>query len=154
MITIIVLIFLILFLLCFVIKSKDLSFKETFLDFVGYNTSIDGIKKYKNIDNSYNSQTIDIKNLLDKANKNNKYYNDDDINVNNRTGFGEPIDTDATFVNQNGYTLYNKNIDFPLSKMFKNIITEYLINNNILGNKLYISGDISNMYIKDVINRP
>lgn len=106
-------------------------YTETFQDVVGYNNT--NIPHYT-VDTTYSQQTNSIVSLLDAANQKNALYDNVDV---------EKTDENIE------YSLYNKNIDFPLSKTFKTALTQYLINNEVFGDKVYISSDILNMYTKD-----
>jgi len=99
----------------FLYISKNI--KENFL-IVGYNNN--NIPTH-NIDTSYDKQNIQIQNSFEFINKNGN------------------CDTDIYT-----YTLYNRNINFPLSNIFKSFILKSMgdDNNNI-------SGELLNIYFKD-----
>jgi hypothetical protein len=98
--------------------------KETF---IAYNNT--NVPEF-DVDSAYFKQTKSLNELLNAANKRNKDFDEN---------------TDLK-----DYTLYNKNIDFPLAKIFKSIITENLISNKVFSDKVYVSSDILNLYTKDI----
>jgi hypothetical protein len=115
--------FILILILIFII-CYNVNF-ETFSnndDIVGYNNT--NVRQYT-IDTKYSKQTNNLKSLLDAVNQNN-------VNVSLEG------------------TLYNKNIDFPLSTSFKTLLSSWLVKNKIFGEKVYISSDILNLYTKDI----
>jgi hypothetical protein len=110
---------------------------NTPISIVGYNNSV---VSNSNIDTIYEKEDEKIQKLVYDSNNKNKYYNNDDINTNTQ---------DIKVTDKVKYTLYNKNIDFPLAKIFKQMVNEYLISNKIFSDQVYISGDLFDIYTRD-----
>ena len=134
-------VFLITLLFCFTLDTK-----ENFTT-VGYNGS--DLPTYT-VDSTYFTQTKHLEDSFNLANRNNAYYDDQDLTL------PSPSTSNALTLNdlqntlrQTGYSLHNKNILFPLSDVFKRILQNYLHTNKIFGENAYISSDILDIYVKD-----
>lgn len=98
-------------------------------DLVGYNSSYIPVKK---IDTDFDIKSDGLENILNKTNLEKDY--DEDLSE---------------------YNLFNENLEFPYTGIFKDVILNYL--NNVItiykDDNCYIS-DIFKIYFKDIVTKP
>jgi len=119
-------------ILCIIILFYFSKNYENF-DIVGYNST--GVPDYK-IDSVYDTETYKLENIFTNLNIKNQNYNKDYLNV------------DPTF------TLVNLNLTFPFTNIFKQLIIDYLVKEipEYKKDKVYILGNLNNIYYKDTNN--
>lgn len=110
-------------------------FNKNFENFeiVGYNST--GVPDYK-IDSVYDTETYKLESIFTNINIKNQNYNKEYVNV------------DKTF------TLVNINLTFPFTNIFRKLIIDYLVKEipEYKKDKVYILGNLNNIYYKDTNN--
>lgn len=118
--------------LCIIILLYFNKKSENF-QIVGYNST--DIPDYK-IDSVYDTETNKLGNILTNLNSRNKKYSIEYINI------------------DKSFTLVNLNLTFPFTNIFKKLIIEYLVKEipEYKKDKVYILGNLNNIYYKDINN--